>query len=265
MLTVDALLTEAKLRGMPGSKLRGVLREYLQVLLLKELYSLPEGKEFYFTGGTYLRLLHGTRRFSEDLDFNAQQLTQNTFEAILEKLAKKLNKEGFDCVVEFSHWGKILVANILFTAIEKFYGVNSKYSKKEGLSIKFEVNRPLWSIKPETLVISGFGQMYPALCTQKGALMADKIDAILSKHRARHIFDIIFMLSQNYPIDKAVLKVLAITEDPMKLLKKRIDGFSSKELKEFAESLRPFLFEESEAEMIVNAKTIIPQLIAKYQ
>src|SRR3989339_1895187 len=38
MITYDALMNEAKDRGMPSGKTRGILREYLQVLTLKELY-----------------------------------------------------------------------------------------------------------------------------------------------------------------------------------------------------------------------------------
>ncbi len=80
MLELEALAAQAKQRGMPSGKMRGVLREYLQVLILKELYKLPDGKKLYFTGGTYLRLVHQTKRFSEDLDFNAGEMKKSDFE-----------------------------------------------------------------------------------------------------------------------------------------------------------------------------------------
>ena len=99
---------------------------------------------------------------------------------------------------------------------------------------------------------------------QKGALFADKIDALLKKTRARHLFDILFMLSQKYPIDMKVLRSVGVKESPLEVIMHRVDGFSNAELKLQADNLRPFLFDENEAEMIVNAKTIIRQLIESY-
>ena len=157
------------------------------------------------------------------------------------------------------------VAQIIFSDIESIYGVVSKHSKKEGIVIKVEVNRPRWKIEPETLVVSGFGQMYPVVCTHKGALFADKIDALLKKNRARHLFDIMFMLSSKYSMDARVLKILNIKKPPLEAMINRVESLSTIELKRQAEALRPFLFDENEAELIVNAKTIIPQLVQRYR
>jgi hypothetical protein len=264
MLTFEALMKESRERGMPSGKTRSVLREYLQVLTLKELSRLEAGKKFFFTGGTYLRLVHGAKRFSEDLDFNSEKLTRSEFEKTLRRIAPALKKEGMDCRLRFSHWRNLLVAEMIFPDIERAYAVKSKYSKKEGIVIKLEATTPRWKIKPETLLVSGFGQMYPVLCSQKGALFADKIDALLKKNRARHLFDTIFMLSKNYPIDTLALGVLGIKEPPLEAIIKRVEGFSITELKRQAEEIRPFLFDESEAQLIANAKTIIPQLVGRY-
>lgn len=265
MITYETLMNEAKERGMPGVKTRGVLREYLQVLIMKELYRLDIGKKFFFTGGTYLRLAHHARRFSEDLDFNAAKLSMAEFEEALKKIVPAMKNEGVVSKLEFDHRENLLVARVAFPDVESIYGVVSKYSKKEGIVIKVEVNLPRWKIKPETLLISGFGQMYPVLCTQKGALFADKIDALIKKNRARHLFDIIFMLSNKYPIDEQVLNTLGIKEPPLEAILRRVDGFSEAQLKHQAESLRPFLFDENEAQLLINAKTIVRQLVDRYR
>jgi predicted nucleotidyltransferase component of viral defense system len=249
---------------MPGNKTRVVLREYLQVLILKELYRLEAGKKFFFTGGTYLRLVHRAKRFSEDLDFNAARLTKTEFEGTLKKVVSSIKKEGLESRLEFDHWQNLWVARVVFPAIESFYGVVSKYSRKEGILIKVEVNRPGWKIKPETLMVSGFGQMYPVVCTQRGALFADKIDALIKKNRARHLFDIMFMLTQKYPMDEQVLKALGIKGPPLEAILKRVQSFSQAELKHQAETLQPFLFDENEAQLLVHAKIIVPQLIKQY-
>ncbi len=265
MLTHEALTQAAKERGMPGIKMRGILREYLQVLILKELYRLEAGKKFCFTGETYLRLVHQTKRFSEDLDFNAGELAKTEFENTLEKVKSAVEKSGIHSKLAFDHWQNLYVAEFIFSEIERTYGIISKYSKQEGIVIKIEVNRPRWKIEPEALMVRGFGEMYPVTCTQRGALFADKIDAMLKKNRARHLFDIMFMLGARYPIDKKVLKAVGVKGDPLETIINRVDRYSATELKTQAESLRPFLFDEHEADLVVNAKTVIPQLIEQYR
>ena len=265
MLTYDALIKEAKNSGMPTTKMRGILREYLQILILKELYRSENGRKLYFTGGTYLRIVHNLKRFSEDLDFNTDNINKKEFENIINNIAIELKRKNIDSKIMFNHCGNIYAADMCFYSIEKAYNITSIYSKKSGIVIKMETNRPKWKIKKETSVISGFGETYPCICTDKGALFADKIDAFNKKERARHLYDIIFMLSNKYSIDKNVLLSLGIRTDPFDVILKRTMSFSKSELKKQAERLKPFLFEESDSDLIANAHDIIPALIDKYK
>lgn len=264
MLELNALVADAKLRGMPTSKLRGIVREYLQVILLRDLYKLTGGKKLYFTGGSYLRLVHQIKRFSEDLDFNCERIKKADFEELLMLVQNALKKEGLVIKLTFKHWDNILAADFIFPAIEEHYGVVSPHRRKEGIVIKFETNQPKWKIATESLMVSGFGYMFPVICTDRGALFADKIDALTKKNRARHLFDIMFMLSHKYPINTKVLKVLGITDPPLDVILNKVKSLSAKELKQQAEQLRPFLFAEHEADLIIHAQDVIPQLIAAY-
>ena len=264
MLSYESLIAEARLRGMPSTKLRGILREYLQILILKELSRTEEGRRLYFTGGTYLRLVHNLKRFSEDLDFNTNKMTKKEFESFLKKVRIELRRIGMELNVRFAHWGNIFVAKFIFPQIEKGYSVISRYSKKEGITIKVETNNLSWKISSETQVISGFGELYPLLCTNRGVLFADKIDALNKKTRGRHLYDVMFMLAHKYPIDRKVLKHLGIKKIPLKVIQERVNRFSEADLKKQAEILRPFLFDEKDAELISTAHVIIPSLIEKY-
>jgi predicted nucleotidyltransferase component of viral defense system len=265
MLTYESLIEQAKSRGMPPTKIRGILREYLQILILKELYRTEPGKKLYFTGGTYLRLLYNLKRFSEDLDFNTNKITKKEFEQVQKIITTELKRLGLDVKLQFSHWGNVYVSKLIFPKVEKLYNVVSKYSKKEGIIIKVETNRPKWKIKSETQVISGFGEFFTCICTEKGVLFADKIDALNKKRRGRHLYDILFMLSNKLPLSKGVLKALGIKKDPLQLIADRVNNSSRAELKRQAEILRPFLFDEREADLLINAHKIIPLLIDKYR
>ena len=265
MLAYDALIEQAKLRNMPADKSRGILREYLQILMLKQLYRTDIGKELYFTGGTYLRLVHGLKRFSEDLDFNAGKITEKEFEDLCKKLVTELKRSGIRSEISFSHWDHVLVGRFNYPDIERSYGITAKHARRQGLLIKFEVNLPDWKVEPETEVISGYGETYPCICTEKGILFADKIDALVKKGMGRHIYDIIFMLSRRYPVHDKIFRKLGHKNEPFQVILDRVNKFTSTELKKQADILRPFLFEEQEAELILNAPSIIDKLIRKYE
>lgn len=265
MLSYEALIEQAKSRGMPPTKIRGILREYIQVLILKELYKLELGKRLYFTGGTYLRLMHNLKRFSEDLDFNSSSVTKEEFEELLRKVKNELKRTGLESQLKFDHRENMYISKLIFPEVERIYQTISKYSKKEGIIIKVETAIRKWQIKEETEVLSGFGEFFPCISTYKGILFADKIDALLKKNRGRHIYDIIFMLSNKYPIDMGTLKALGVKKDPLEVIQGRIKSFSEKELEKQADTLRPFLFDEAEANLVRDAHTIIPSLLEKYQ
>ena len=114
-------------------------------------------------------------------------------------------------------------------------------------------------------MLAGFGEFFPCVCTDIGALFADKIDALIKKNRGRHLYDIIFLLANKFPVDRRVLKTLGITQDPLDAITRRVSLLSRAELKKQAETLRPFLFEESEAELIINAREVIPPLVEKHR
>jgi len=46
-----------------------IVREYFQHVFLGELYKLSNAEKLLFKGGTALRIVYGSPRFSEDLDF----------------------------------------------------------------------------------------------------------------------------------------------------------------------------------------------------
>lgn len=265
MITYESLLEGGRLRGMPLTKIRGILREYVQIIILKQVYNTDIGKKLYFTGGTYLRLLHNLKRFSEDLDFNTNNMLKEDFEKLLKIVSVELGRIGLNSEISFSHWGDILVCKLLFPDIERAYNAVSAYSKKHGIIIKVETNNSKRDMEANTKLISGFGQMYPCVCTPEGVLFADKIDALVKKNRARHIYDIIFMLSNKCAIDKDTLRYLGLKEEPFEIICNRIKEFSQKDLKKYAENLRPFLFDESEADLILNAHSVMPALIKKYE
>jgi len=261
MLSSESLIQEARERGMPGVKMRGILREYLQVLLLTELYGLKGGSRLHFTGGTSLRLVENLGRFSEDLDFNTWNTGKETFEGMIRGTIKGMERRGFTVGAGFEHRGHLSVARLSFPGLEKYYGIDPVRARAGGLMIKMETNRPVWKRDAEPKIVAGFGETVPAPCTPLPVLMADKIDAIIRKNMGRHLYDLAVLLGRKISVDTLVWRKLGGEGDPLNHLLERIKDLPAAELKRMAESLRPFLFDEREAKLVSDAGVIFPELV----
>ncbi len=64
-----------------------IVREFWETIILKGLFDSLEGGTFTFKGGTALRLVYGSPRFSEDLDFS---LTEDRLKGKFRQLIKKI-------------------------------------------------------------------------------------------------------------------------------------------------------------------------------
>ena len=56
-----------------------IVREFVQLSFLKELYEETFSKDIFFKGGTAIRLVYKGQRFSEDLDFSVD-MEEDEFE-----------------------------------------------------------------------------------------------------------------------------------------------------------------------------------------
>src|SRR3989344_5991516 len=63
-----------------------IVREYFQHVFLSELYKLPDAERLPFKGGTALRIIYGSPRFSEDLDLSLFDVAQNEIKLFVEGL-----------------------------------------------------------------------------------------------------------------------------------------------------------------------------------
>ena len=74
---------------------RGMLVEYLQYELLDSLFKNAAAAALSFIGGTAIRILHDSHRFSEDLDFDNFGLSFSQFEELLKTACRDMEYKGF--------------------------------------------------------------------------------------------------------------------------------------------------------------------------
>jgi len=261
MLELEYLLEEAKDQGLPTTKRRAIIREYLHAITLDSIYKNKQGKKLYFMGGTALRYCWRLPRFSEDLDFNTEKLGHKDFKKISQDVQKKLEKEGFKTQIDHEKRGKLYTTYINFPQVMQKYQAVDK--RGIDLMIKLEANQPHWPLKTKPQVISHYGYHYTATVMAESSLITEKLCALLNRKRGRDIYDLLFMLRKKFPFDTNILKAQKIKETPKKLIKNRLKQLE-KELERLGNQVKPFLFKEDDTTLIYNAPQYAEKYLKKY-
>jgi len=251
MLSMEYLLEEAKSNALPIVKKRGIVREYLQLIVLNSIYKRKFGKYFFFMGGTAMRYFYGMPRFSEDLDFNTSGLGYQEFEDALEAAREDISKEGFSVTLSCVKRNNLFAANLIFDDVVEKYGISDK--RGMDLMIKVEINKPDWELMTESKVLSMYGYNITAILMSKGNLLSEKVCALFNRKRGRDIYDTLFMLKRKFPFNENVLKANNINLPVKDTILSYLRGMDEKELKQLALQVKPFLFKEDDIELILKA------------
>ena len=210
MITRDELREYAKIRRL---NLGQAEKDYFQNVILFILY-LHYGKSLVFKGGTALNKCYGSRRFSEDLDFTSLE----SFDLGILKRGLKRFRIQFE--VESQEYEVGLKIDLKLKG--PLY-MGARYSLcKLIIDISY---REKVILQPIVKTIGRFLEEIPEFdifVMQEREILAEKVRAILTRARARDIYDLWFLLQRNVPLDLTLvnekLKYYNLTWDREKLL-----------------------------------------------
>lgn len=184
-----------------------ILREYSQNLFLSQLYLQKDSDNMLFKGGTALRIIYNSPRFSEDLDFTAVKIPKTKIEDIIQNVLLEIERFGMDVKIEeffLTSGGYVCFINL---------GIMD-----ERLSIELNISkRASGVIKGEAALISNdLVPPYNLIQLPQKELVNEKIKALLERSKPRDFFDLYFILRNNLltPEQKHMLhKVLAVIKN----------------------------------------------------
>ncbi|MBI4980361.1 nucleotidyl transferase AbiEii/AbiGii toxin family protein [Candidatus Woesearchaeota archaeon] len=168
-------------------------KDYLLDLVLRSIAQhCPH--TLVFKGGTCLYKFHQLPRFSEDLDFSGiKMLDINDF---VKKILADLEKEG---VYAKEHTRKEPYNSVLITLQVKgpLLSENPSSSASVGIDINFksEVVLPIEQKKYVSIYL-GIGEI-SILGMKPEEMFAEKLRALLTRFKARDLFDIYFLINQD--------------------------------------------------------------------
>ncbi|MBE0433980.1 nucleotidyl transferase AbiEii/AbiGii toxin family protein [candidate division WOR-3 bacterium] len=230
-----------------------ILREYIQMLFLRDFYGLSNGARVFFKGGTAIRLLLHSFGFSEGLDFTAtlskksiKKMVQTTLEI------SRLEAPGLESEI-LSETANSLVHRIAFPTELSIHPLTIKLEfsfREKPLTRKVSVIETELPVSPYALVVhSDFEE-----------ILAEKILALLTRSQGRDIFDVWYLLSKGVPINRQFTRSkLSFYKKAFSInkLRESIEGVSTQSLRDDLERFLP----RSHRAMIGELKGMLLQKI----
>ena len=241
---------------------RNIVREYLQARILGAMQRAGAMVPLSFHGGTALRFLYSTGRYSEYLDFALEKKKgEYDFHKYLNSIGSELSAEGYD--VGFKVSDKKVVHGAFVNLRGLLFELGLSPHRDETLAIKLEVdtNPPEGAVLATTVI-----RRYVTLQLQhhdKASFLSGKLHAVLQRShlKGRDLYDLLWYLSDpNWPSPNFILLNNALrqtmwsgpelSEDNWRnLVRERIDMMSWQAV---VGDVRPFLDTTADASLLTK-------------
>lgn len=253
--------------GIPATKKRGILREFLQTQILYYLYTMKESRHLIFTGGTALRFSYDNKRLSEDLDFDLSQEDLPLKHMLKRVIDKQTSKEK--TIIDFKFKKQSHGAHAYFKYKTILFELGISQLKEENLTIKFDFSYPEDKIQPIDAVFSKFGYFQTVLTYDQSTLLSFKTRALYTRktERGRDLYDIAKLISHhfkpNFNIRFFKKKHMRTVEDYWSFLRSWHQK-NSHLLPQLKKQLLPFLINEEEIiyiDLLFKNKPYFPTVV----
>ena len=215
------------------------MREYFQHLFLSHLYRQKDADRLLFKGGTALRIVWQSARFSEDLDFSGTNATIRMIESILEKTLVGVEEEGIH--VRINEAKKTSGG---YFSILQFEGEGNRGEIQLEISLRMAGK----TMGETALISSEFLPPFTVIHLAEKALVAEKVGALLTRAKPRDFYDLYFILRSRLAFKEVFQKD--------KTLKGRILEVTGKTKLDTKSELKRFL-PVSQQGLLKNFKSIL--------
>ncbi|MPL72821.1 hypothetical protein SDC9_18612 [bioreactor metagenome] len=236
-----------------------ILKEYIQLMILDYLSTTPYISKISFIGGTNLRLVKGIDRFSEDLDFDCKNLSEDDFIQMTNGVIQFLTRFGLKVEVRDKENSKLKAfrRNIYFR--EFLFDLGLSGHKDERFLIKIESQDQGIIYQPIITNIKGCGFFIPFPMPSNGVLCSKKIASTINRSKGRDFYDLMFLLSQTKPDYDFLSKRCGINN--LDELKQAFDNLLIKvDLKKKQKDFEHLLFNKQNSDKILLFKEFIQSL-----
>lgn len=175
---------------------RNATREYLQARILAALQRAGAMIPLAFHGGTALRFLYNSLRYSEDLDFALERAREAyDFRVYLKTIRSTLTAEGYAIELKVSDQKVVHSAFVRFAGLLNELGLSPFRDEVLAVKIEVDTNPPAGA----GLATSVIRRHVPLQIQHhdRASLLAGKLHAILQRPytKGRDVYDLLWYLS----------------------------------------------------------------------
>ena len=216
---LDRIELEEYLKTLDFQNAQQIETDYLQHMLIYGLYINPLSNKIIFKGDTALQKIYNLNRFSINLDFTGSLMDAEIEKIILEsskylemngcKNTYKIEYEKDNTSITFKINGPIYRSTLNDNAIAT---LRLDISRREDIALKplmQNVVPPYKDLRPYFIV-----HMHP------NEILAEKFRAIMTREKARDIYDFDFLISKKYDL------LYSIIEKKMHIYKNKQANYS---------------------------------------
>lgn len=241
-----------------GLSQKGMLVEYLQYELLDSLFKQRGSEKLSFIGGTAIRIVHNSQRFSEDLDFDNFGLSYLTFKGLLEKAISEMRLKGFDMETKYLKKTDNYHLYVKFPGLLFSLGLSGHEEEKIFIAVEAQKKKKVF--KTGLHLLNKFGVFRNIVVNPPAILLAQKLLAILYRQRAkgRDFYDVSFLSGKTKPDFTYIKKITGLDK---KQFSAKLDKHCKKlNLKGLAKDVEPFLFDPDQKERVLLFREILPSI-----
>jgi len=204
---MKAYLSDLARASPTPAQARNMVREYLQARILGALQRAGAMLPLAFHGGTALRFLYATARYSEDLDFALERASSPyDLRAYLRRIRSEFAAEGYALDIKVSDKRAVHSAFIRFPGLLRELELSPH--RGEVLAVKVEVDtKPPAGAELTTSIVRRH-VVLQLHHHDRSSLLAGKLHAILQRPylKGRDLYDLLWYLSDpQWPAPNLVL------------------------------------------------------------
>jgi predicted nucleotidyltransferase component of viral defense system len=241
---------------------KNILREYLQYKILEAIFESPPAERLALMGGTCIHIVHGSPRFSEDLDFDNPGIGRHDFEAISQRVKRALELQGYTVELKNTYQNAFR-ASLRFSDVLRDSGISGHRDAKLLIQIDTEPQQVRYN--PDKFILNKFDVFSRINIVPADILAAQKIFSIFNRRRpmGRDFFDVVFLLGKtevnfDYLDRKMSIRTKKELHDRLLLRCARLD------FHRLAKDLEPFVYSKKELDRVIMFPNFVRQAMGSF-
>ena len=238
---------------------KNLLREYLQYKILEAISESPLSHKLSFMGGTCIHMVHGSPRFSEDLDFDNPGIGRHDFKTLSQGVKRTLELQGY--TVELKNaYGDAFRTYLRFPGLLYDSGISGH--RDEKLLIQIDTEPQKVQYHPDKFILNKFDVFSRVNIVPADILLAQKIFCIFNRSRpmGRDFFDVVFLLGKSSVNFDYLHEKLSI-RNKTDLREKLLSRCAPLDFRRLAKDLEPFVYSKKELNRVLMFPDVVQQEI----